>query len=432
MTLRTVLTAKSTYVRLLQVLREEGPLAAVRRTWAFLGRLRAASDPAAGVDPSTNYLMRFWADMADKGSFLTTASPSVLRKRRVVAMVGVSGIAQCRKYRIEQPGELLALRGIEYGWAPVSDLPRAMDVLQGATHLMVYRLDGSEATRALLYEARRLRLPVLYDIDDPLFSIPAYQTYGNLDVLPAHLRRHFLEGTLGFLEAMNACDAVALSTPGLRDHAGDLSPRPAFLRRNFADRPTLETGLEALRKRKTRAGFTVAFASGSWGHEADFRILEREMSAFLAADASRRLLILGSFRPDLLGPDLQSRVETRPFTDYAQYLAHLAEADCAVMPLKDDLFNRCKSAVRVIDASSVGVPSIVSAVGDLPSLIEEGRSGHVLGAGQSWHEALDRLAADRDQTRAMGLAARSDLERSWSAEPQSRAMDPGLVQWIEG
>lgn len=432
MTLRAVLTARSTYARLFQILRDEGPVSAVRRAWAFMGRLRAAADPEAGIDPSTRYLMGFWTDMADKNAFVTSSQPAVLRRRRVVAMVGITEIAQCRKYRIEQPAELLARRGIDYMYAPASDLPRAIDALQGATHLMVYRLDGSDSTRALLYEARRLKLPVLYDIDDPLFSIQAYQTYGNLDVLPPDLRQRFLDGTLGYLEAMNACDTLSLSTPALRAHASDLSPRPAFLRRNFADRLTLEAGLAAMRTHRKRAGFTVAFASGSWGHEADFRIVEDQMSRFLEADPTRRLLILGSFRPSLLTPALQARVETRPFVDYDQYLNHLAEADCAVMPLRDDLFNRCKSAVRVIDACAVGVPSIVSPVGDLPSLVDDGRTGHVIGPAKTWHEALDRLAADRDATRAMGQAARVALERDWSAGPQAKAMDPALLDWIGG
>ena len=48
-----------------------------------------------------------------------------------------------------------------------------------------------------LYEARRLRLPVLYDLDDPLFSISAYETYENMKgILSRYSNPTYLNGPL--------------------------------------------------------------------------------------------------------------------------------------------------------------------------------------------------------------------------------------------
>ena len=127
---------------------------------------------------------------------------------------------------------------------------------------------------------------------------------------------------------------------------------------------------------------------------------------FLQGDPGRRLVILGHFDPTRLPSALRGQVERHPFTDYAGYLGHLASCDAAVMPLADDLFNRCKSAVRVIDAASVGVPSLVGQVSDMGAMVRDGETGHVLGPEARWAETLEAMAAAPETTARMGQRAR--------------------------
>ena len=54
---------------------------------------------------------------------------------------------------------------------------------------MFYRGLNTPLFSMYFYEARRLRLPVLYDLDDPLFSVSAYETYANMKALPETTRR---------------------------------------------------------------------------------------------------------------------------------------------------------------------------------------------------------------------------------------------------
>ena len=126
---------------------------------------------------------------------------------------------------MEQLAEVMALAGAEYSFAHYEDLPRCMDILQDATHLFLYRLRSHPAVTRHLYEARRLRLPVLYDIDDPLFSVPAYAGYQNMTALPHDLQQHFLAEAPFFAEVMNLADAVSVSTPALRARTRGISPR---------------------------------------------------------------------------------------------------------------------------------------------------------------------------------------------------------------
>jgi glycosyltransferase involved in cell wall biosynthesis len=403
---------------------------AVRLRNGFLSALPSGGEGAVQADH--RYLHGMWRTLARQEAFHAGAPPALIRKRRKIALVADMNLPQCRKYRVEQAAALWQTRGVEVMAAHYTDVTRAMDELQTATHLMLYRLRSEPLTANLLYEARRLKLPVLYDLDDPLFSVSAYETYANMDRVEPALKSHFVAEAPLYAEAMNAADVLSFSTPALAEHARLFSPRPAFLRRNFADTETLAAGAAAsVEVQGSGDGlFRIAFASGSRGHEADFAVIAGEIAGFLDADPRRRLMILGHFDTRQLPEELASRVERHEFADYATYLRQLARADCAVMPLNDDLFNHCKSAARVIDAGAVGLPCVVGAVSDMAAVVRDGETGLVAGPG-GWRDALETLAAP-GEAREMGRLARKDMEGRWAASVEPHIVAPELRSWVEG
>ncbi len=218
----------------------------------------------------------------------------------------------------------------------------------------------------------------------------------------------------------------------MRDHTRLYTNRPVHFRRNFADRATLEAAdaALALRKREPDAPFRVAFASGSMGHEIDFALIAGDIAGFLDAAPDRQLVILGHFDDKLLPQELRGRVESHKFAGYGGYLETLASVDCAVMPLTDDIFNRCKSAVRVIDAAAVAVPSLAGQVSDMAQMVQDGETGRVLAPGDSWRDALEALATDRAACAEMGRAARADLQASWAVRPGLPVVEPPVLDWV--
>ncbi|RFP90965.1 glycosyltransferase [Rhodobacteraceae bacterium 63075] len=418
--------------RFFAVTRQEGLRPALRRMKLYLSRQFQGTGPSVLSSPSGSgsHLQGIWSDLARGGGFHAPKDRSGPPR---IALIGDLNLPQCRKYRIEQLAAFWQSQGVACDFAHYEDVPRCIHLLQQATHLCEYRLEASELTQMYRYESRRLGLPVLYDIDDPLFSIPAYETYRNMSALDPALKAHFLSVAPRYAAMMNSADMVTVSTPGLVEHAKLFTARPVYMRRNFADAETLADGEEA-RKAAGEIGddglFRVVFASGSQGHEADFEVISDMIAAFVTAAPDRRLMILGHFRTELLPEALQEQTEHHKFLPYADYLTHLASADVAVMPLQDDLFNRCKSAVRVIDAASVSLPSIVSSVGDLSSVVEHGESGFVARGPEDWQGALEALAKDRTQADAMGRKARARLASRWSAQPAPNIIDAEVLDWI--
>lgn len=417
------------------VLRRDGPGEAFRRARYYAGLIAFGRGRSVfgALGDGGHPFAAFWRTLAAEDAFFISRRPSESRQIRRIALIGDLNLPQCRKYRVEQLKELWAIEGIEFDFAHFEDAPRATDLLQTATHAIFYRVPQSGLLAAYVYEARRLGVPTLYDIDDPLFSAPAYATYGNAAAFGEKLRDHFIALAPLYASAMNSCEIVTVSTPALRDHARLFCDRPVYVRRNFADRESLEHGraaLEKVRSTDAPAGpFIVVFPSGSKGHEADLQTILPELTQFLGAAPNRRLMIIGRFDTEVLPAELVAKVEVLPFSDYDAYLSSLAAADCAIIPLSDDLFNRCKSGVRVIDAASVAIPSIVANLGDSPALIDHGRTGLIAEPGQ-WGTALETLAADRKATAAMGLAARRALEEGWSARTAPPVLDPEVLDWI--
>ena len=155
------------------------------------------------------------------------------------------------------------------------------------------------------------------------------------------------------------------------------------------------------------------------------------IAAFISAAPRRRLLLLGHFDKTALPNALLTRTDAVPFNTYETYLAALARADCAVMPLADDQFNQCKSAVRVIDAAAVSIPSVVSHVGDLSTMVLQGETGFVARTPKDWLTHLTSLADDPLRTAQMGASARYGLETQWSGRDNPSIVDPEILKWVQ-
>ena len=423
--------------RFVASLREEGPGVAWAKLRIYLGmRWRGEGHSAlraqhGGGTAPEHYLNGIWQQLAQGGAFHVTTGEDTAKP--FIAIIGDLNLPQCRKYRVEQLAAFWTAQGFACDFAHYQDLPRVVTLLSRATRVIEYRLQSNPLTEMIRYEARRLSLPILYDIDDPLFSIAAYETYGNMAALDPAMKAHFLSEAPKYLTMMNGADILSMSTPGLADHARQLTARPVYVRRNFADQDTLDDGARAMKTAAAKDGiFRVVFSSGSQGHEVDFATIAPALETFFVGRDDRRLMILGHFDLTHLPAALATRTDVVAFTTYARYLGALARADCSVMPLADDLFNRCKSAVRVIDAASVGVPSIVGTVGDAKSVVRDAETGFIAQTAQDWLHALEKLDGDRALSAQMGQAARRDLETRWAGRPEDHIIDRQIIDWVRG
>lgn len=423
--------------RFSQTLQSEGIRPALAKSIEFIRRSLAASAPStvsALIAPASDGdpQVKLWRHLAETQSFHPLSPPIIGRTHPRIALIGDLNLPQCSKYRVEQMAELCDLAGARLSYVHYTDTDHCWDLLQDATHLMQYRLPHTPETQRYHYEARRLKLPVAYDIDDPIFSVSAYASYSNSTHWPGALLTHFMSEAPRYLDMMDKADLLVGSTPGLLDHMAEYSPRPTALRRNFADQQTLAAGAKAMRPLSARHehAMTIGFVSGSQGHEADLLPILPAIAATLGKNPDHKLCIIGHFDMKTLPPNVAEQTIHTPFMDYPSYLAALAACDVMVAPLTDDIFNRCKSAVRQIDANAAGVACIASQTGDYEALTLDRQTGMIAHTLDDWRAALAELEQDPALRARMGHAARAHLETHWRAATRAHVVSDSLLNWI--
>lgn len=89
-----------------------------------------------------------------------------------------------------------------------------------------------------------------------------------------------------------------------------------------------------------------------------------------------------------------------------------AGCDLAIHPFDDNLVNRAKCSVKLLELMSTGIPIVTSAVGENASYIEDGRSGKLTQPGdpQAMARATVDLLRHRERAEEIGRAAQKRVQ----------------------
>jgi hypothetical protein len=291
--------------------------------------------------------------------------------------------------------------------------------------LYLYRVDDTPAIRRLIAQARSRGAPVVYDTDDLIWDqrIVEYcdleRTHGPDDVarFRAQVRR---------AEAlMRAADVFVASTEYLAGMLRDTFGRPAFVNRNAVSRAMVAHSTPLFERRQQAAGdgVMIGYFSG-WpkAHEPDLAVALPGLLRALDELPHARLRIVGHFDAGQLPEGMRGRVETAPFVPFEQLLDSIAQVDINLAPIISNPHRRAKSAVKVIEAALVGIPTVAS---DLEpyQLIRHGETGMLAGDAQGWYAAVLALGRSAELRRRMGAAARQQALR----EETTDARAPGFA-----
>lgn len=104
----------------------------------------------------------------------------------------------------------------------------------------------------------------------------------------------------------------------------------------------------------------------------------------------------------------------------------LAQIDAGIMPLTDSPFERGKCGYKLIQYMALGKPVIASDVGVNGEIVTP-EVGHLARSDAEWIAAIKAVAADRDKSRAMGVAARARAESHYSLNANA----PRLIELFD-
>jgi hypothetical protein len=163
----------------------------------------------------------------------------------------------------------------------------------------------------------------------------------------------------------------------------------------------------------------VVACVGSATHEDDYAAIVPAITEILRRHRGRvRFFFWGAIPRELEG---RPGVESDPtyLFDYRAYARRLCgmPIDLALVPLRDNPFNRAKSAIKFLELSAAGIPGVYADLPPYASVIRDGEDGLLAGQDPAqWVEAIETLLADSIPRLAMAGAAWSRVRREFAVE----------------
>ncbi len=248
--------------------------------------------------------------------------------------------------------------------------------------------------------ATRLRVPIIYDLDDPVFLPYRSPMNGWLSLLKFSRKTHTIFRISNQVIAINSLLAEYVSRFNT-----NISVIPNCVdTEHYRPGPTSEGGpvrLVWIGSHSTMANL-VAIAP----------VLRR-----LHSETGIVVRVIGAGGVEIPGV----RTEIRQWSASSE-LGDLQECDIGLVPLPDHHWHPWKFFFKTIQYMAVGLPVVARSVGSNTEIIEDGTNGFLVETEEEWYERLSMLIRDRPLRNRMGEAARATIVRRYSMQVQMPRM----------
>jgi len=283
--------------------------------------------------------------------------------------------------------------------------------------LVVHRVADDAFYRTAARLARIRGLPVIYDVDDLIFS-----TSGDI-----HLQKYGGETASGspsapYFRAMSDADVAIVSTTYLGREAATLGIPTEVIKNGVSDW-LLDAGSRSEPASQLQENINIAYLSGSAHHDADLAIALPAIERVLQEYPASSFMLTGKIDvPDSL-KRFGNRVVFEPFRPYSELPALFRKIDINIAPLDTGSpFAQARSELKYIEAGAFGIPTVASPTMSYQEAISDGCTGLLAGR-DDWYAALTALLDSRELRLEMGARARRHVVAEYSP-------DPSLRRWL--
>ncbi len=280
--------------------------------------------------------------------------------------------------------------------------------LVSAASLVVIQRDFPRLNKAYLEIRERAQAagtPVIFDLDDLLLGLP-----------PNHIdqkNQYYADAYLPVMQAMLDADFVTASSAPLCDYLRTYNPKTSLLPNYLNDH------LWSIRQPRSTAHRDAPIVIGYMGsntHDHDLQLISPALEEILQRYKTRVALKLWSLKPPRSLGRL-SNVEWIPNTiyDYAAYASYIVTQVCdiAIAPLEDNLFNLCKSPLKYLEYSALGIPGVYSEMAPYRDVIQHGENGMLARSQQEWVNHLLLLIEEPHLRQEMAKQAQATIVEHW-------------------
>ena len=132
--------------------------------------------------------------------------------------------------------------------------------------------------------------------------------------------------------------------------------------------------------------------------------------------------VVSGWTPPVLASLCGGRLESHGWVhiEAHPYKQAMLALDFAVIPLVDNEFNACKSAIKWVEYSALGVPVVASNVGPYAAEIVDGETGLLVpNEPAAWKDAISRMTKDGGLRKRLGENARADVARRFDVNARA-------------
>ncbi len=252
-------------------------------------------------------------------------------------------------------------------------------------------------------DAYRLGIPVIFEIDDLLWELPEGH--------PDKETHYYTDALLPMLLAAWTADAITVPSDGLKEYLYWLNQN-IYVLPNF-----LNLNLWTLRLPELSHSEVISIGyMGGDSHLPDLQAIGPVILDIL--NSYNGMVKFTSWglkpHPSLLKHPL---VEWHSLTpgDYAAYAKYCSKQriDIYIAPLKNSLFNRCKSSIKVLEYISLGVAGVASDLEPYSSVIKPGVTGLLAETNEHWETHLKALIEQPDMRLEIAKQAQASVRQDW-------------------
>jgi len=311
-----------------------------------------------------------------------------------------AGTFRYRCYNMAQAINTLD-QGMSASYFFLQDLLAIDRLADYADVLVLVRVRYDADVERLIRTFRLANKPVLYDIDDNIFTLEATPLLvSSLDQgLTRFGRIEKWVGVVGRIRhSLQEVDGIITTTDFLADQLRDQFDVPVVVVPNFLNLEQWEYSA-TLRQQATPPpddAPIIGYFSGSASHNRDYQIAEEGLRHILTVFPKATLRIAGYLEPPASLEPYNDRIERLPFMDFLGLQKAISEVSVNLSPLQHNAFSYSKSELKYFEAAAAGVLTVASPAPVFTQAITHNENGY-LAHGVDWPEVLeDALTAPAD------------------------------------
>lgn len=313
----------------------------------------------------------------------------------------------CALLRVVQPFEWLTGR-VDYIWCGTEGVPEAdLAALARADLVLVQRFFPCRENRKALDAILRSGKPVLYETDDLLDDLP-----------PGHyLAAHSLENRTILREFVRRCDTVVVSTEPLAQAYRAFNSRIRVVPNHLDPTHWFGAPPKEPHSGHDREPLVIGFF-GTGSHRPDLALVEEPLAQLAEKHQGKlEFRFLGCITPALAA--LPNSTYGEHWCSYDRFPAAVGceGIDIGIAPLVDSPLNRCKSDLKWLEYSALGIPGVYSAVAPYLASVQNGITGLVVdNTPAAWFAALDGLVTSASLRQQIAQTARAEVRKDRTLE----------------